>query len=82
MTEIQIIAQLLHKIELLEKQVAVMSHHISVLEEKLSRYEHPQNSGNSSIPPSQDLFRAKRTISYGKRAERILAVSRVTNAQD
>ena len=68
MTETQIIAQLLQKIELLEKQVAVMSRHILVLEEKLSRYEHPKNSGNSSIPPSQDLFRAKRTTSLREKS--------------
>ena len=61
MTETQIIIQLLDRIDLLEKQVAI-------LEEKLSRYEHPKNSSNSSIAPSQDLFRGKRTSSLREKS--------------
>jgi transposase len=52
---------LLQKIAFLEKRIAC-------LEEKLSRYEHPKNSSNSSAPPSQDPFRIKRTASLREKS--------------
>ena len=36
---------------------------ISSLEERLSRYENPKNSRNSSIPPSHDYSRIPKTRS-------------------
>jgi transposase len=36
---------------------------VASLEERLSRYENPKNSRNSSIPPSHDLTRPRRTNS-------------------
>jgi transposase len=41
---------------------------IACLEERLSHYEHRKNSGNSSIPPSQDQFRPKRTVSLREKS--------------
>jgi hypothetical protein len=45
------------------KEITLLKKHISVLEEKLSGYAHPKNSSNNSLPPSQDPFRSKRTMS-------------------
>jgi hypothetical protein len=53
---IKYVGTLFQKIDFLEKRVAY-------LEEKLSRYEHPKNSSNSSVPPSQDPNQAKKTTS-------------------
>jgi predicted RNase H-like nuclease (RuvC/YqgF family) len=56
------------EIALLKKQVSMMSRYISVLEEKLQRYEHPKNSNNSSMSPTQDPFRLKRTTSLREKS--------------
>jgi transposase len=54
--------------ELLVKEVAELKAHIAYLEERLSRYEHPKNSSNSSTPPSQDPYRIKRTESLREKS--------------
>jgi hypothetical protein len=56
------------EIALLKKQVSMMSRYISVLEEKLQRYDHPKNRSNSSTPPSQDPFRLKKTRSLREKS--------------
>ena len=59
----------------------LLKERISILEERLSHYEQRKSSSNSSIPPSQDPFREKRTRSLreksGKDVQRLfnLAVS-------
>ena len=50
----KIILELLHKVELLTKE-------IEQLNNRLAKYEHKKNSNNSSIPPSKDENRPKRT---------------------
>lgn len=45
------------RINELEKLLKTALNEILTLKEKLSKYENPKNSGNSSIPPSQDRFR-------------------------
>ena len=52
----RLIAELSDKLSLLEEKNAI-------LEKELSLYRNKKNSSNSSIPPSQDPFRVKRTES-------------------
>ncbi|MEZ5196984.1 MAG: DUF6444 domain-containing protein [Bacteroidales bacterium] len=59
----KIIQVLLQKIEELTKEV-------QYLKERLSKYEHPKNSGNSSIPPSKDENRPKRNTSLRETGRR------------
>ncbi|MEZ5195743.1 MAG: IS66 family transposase [Bacteroidales bacterium] len=59
----KIIQVLLQKIEELTKEV-------QYLKERLSKYEHPKNSGNSSIPPSKDENRPKRNTSLREKTGR------------
>jgi transposase len=54
--------------ESLRKENTTLKARIACLEERLSRYEHPKNSNNSSTPPSQDPFRQKRTESLREKS--------------
>ena len=54
---------LIEQNEFLLKENAALKARVAYLEERLSRYEHPKNSSNSSMPPSHDPFRHKRTES-------------------
>jgi transposase len=56
--------------EFLLKENANLKARVSYLEEKLHRYEQPKNSVNSSIPPSQDPFRPKRTESLREKRDK------------
>ena len=49
-------------IEKLITQVTVLTQRVLELEAKLSRYEHPKNSSNSNISPSQDPFRKTKSL--------------------
>jgi transposase len=49
-------------IEKLIAQVTVLTERVLELEAKLSKYENPKNSGNSSLPPSQDPFRKTKSL--------------------
>ena len=51
-----IIQELMYKIEELVREV-------QFLKQRLSKYEHPKNSNNSSVPPSKDENRPKRNQS-------------------
>lgn len=58
-----LILELIAKVDLLTKRVAQLEHlevENSDLKRRLSKYEHPKNSNNSSIPPSKDENRPKR----------------------
>jgi transposase len=66
-TEI-LIRRLIGQNEFLLKENAKLKVRISLLEEKLLRYEHPKNSSNSSTPPSQDPFRLRRTESLREKS--------------
>lgn len=57
MTDKQIVKQLLKDFNVLKKENIELRLRIVELEDRLSKYEHPKNSGNSSVPPSQDPFR-------------------------
>ena len=46
-------------VSILEVQVKCLQEENDLLKIKLSKYEHPKNSNNSSISPSQDPFRKK-----------------------
>ncbi len=41
------------------KHIGLLANRVKELEERLLKYEHPKNSRNSSIPPSQDVGRPK-----------------------
>jgi uncharacterized coiled-coil protein SlyX len=50
-------------IEELSAQLTILEEKNAFLEQELSVYRNPKNSSNSSVPPSQDPFRVKRTES-------------------
>jgi transposase len=81
LTDKEKIAQLENDLRLLLKEfslfreemtlkVTVLETENKVLKEKLKKYEHPKNSNNSSVPPSQDRFR-KTTSSREKSTKKI-----------
>jgi transposase len=47
------------KLDEIEKTVAILQAENAILKERLSKYEHPKNSNNSSVPPSKDENRPK-----------------------
>lgn len=51
------------RLEALEKENGLLRLHICELEERLSKYETPKHSRNSSIPPSRDENRPKKNQS-------------------
>ena len=62
MTDKEIIKQLLRDFEILKKENIALRLRIVELENKLSKYENPKNSGNSSVAPSQDLYRKTKSL--------------------
>jgi transposase len=69
-TDIQHIVQtLLEQIKTLTKELLLSRKEIAELREKLSRYEHPKTSSNSSLPPSKDPI-GKRKINLRKPSNR------------
>jgi len=58
------------QLERVEKENRVLRKENQYLKERLSKYEHPKNSGNSSIPPSKDENRPKRNQSLRKKTGR------------
>jgi len=58
---LQQLQQLLKEFDILKKENIKLRKRVAELEEKLSKYESPKNSGNSSIPPSQDPNRQTRS---------------------
>lgn len=56
-----IIQELMYKIEELVREV-------QFLKQRLSKYEHPKNSNNSSVPPSKDENRPKRNQSLRQKS--------------
>ena len=80
MNENKIISELIQKVESLTKRVQQLEvfekenqklrKENAVLKQRLSRYEHPKNSNNSSIPPSKDENRPKRNQSLREKTGR------------
>jgi transposase len=73
----KIISELILKIEHLtlrleqtERENRILRKENQELKERLSRYEHPKNSGNSSIPPSKDENRPKPNTSLREKTGR------------
>ncbi len=66
----RIISELILRTERLEATVAGLKRENSELRERLSKYESPKNSRNSSIPPSRDENRPKKNQSLRKRTGR------------
>lgn len=58
-----VIAELLTRLDKLERRVLELEKENSFLRDRLSKYEHPKNSGNSSIAPSKDENRPKKNQS-------------------
>jgi regulator of replication initiation timing len=59
------------RLEQTERENRILRKENQELKERLSRYEHPKNSGNSSIPPSKDENRPKRNTSFEKTGQYI-----------
>lgn len=62
------IAAILQRLDALEKEVYFLRKENAELRERLSKYENPKNSRNSSIPPSKDENRPKPNQSLRKRS--------------
>ena len=61
--KVETLAKRVQQLEILEKENKGLRKEVSNLKTRLSRYEHPKNSNNSSVPPSQDENRPKRNQS-------------------
>ena len=62
----KIISELIIRLERLEVRVLELERENAQLRERLSKYENPKNSRNSSIPPSRDQNRPKKNQSLRK----------------
>ena len=60
--------QSLARIQELEQLVVTLMQKIETLEKELSYYRSKKNSSNSSVPPSQDPYREKRTETLRQRS--------------
>ena len=63
---------LLLEIKVLKDRLAIVEKENSILRDRLSKYEVSKNSSNSSIPPSKDQNRPKRTKSLRKSSNKPL----------
>lgn len=73
----KIISDLIKKVDLLTLQIEQIEQEYTVLKaenlkikDRLSKYEHPKNSNNSSVPPSKDENRPKRNQSLREKTGR------------
>lgn len=62
-------AEIAHKFKALASEIGelreenmLLKQEVTTLKERLSKYENPKNSNNSSIPPSQDPFRKTKSM--------------------
>jgi len=58
------------KSELFEKRAELLQRENDILKDKLSKYENPKNSNNSSVPPSKDENRPFKSKSLRKKTGR------------
>ena len=56
----ELVTILTHRVDMLTRKVNDLTRENIGLRDRLSRYEHPKNSNNSSTPPSKDENRPKR----------------------
>lgn len=66
----KLIEQLFAEIKELKERMSILEKENTVLRQKLSKYENPKNSNNSSIPPSKDENRPLKTNSLRKSSGR------------
>ena len=66
----KIISELIIRLDRLEGRVLELERENAHLRDRLSKYENPKNSSNSSIPPSKDENRPKKNQSLRKRTGR------------
>jgi len=57
-----LLQNIVKELDLLKKENIRLRKRVKELEEKLSKYENPKNSGNSSVPPSQDPNRVTKSL--------------------
>lgn len=62
--------EILNLVQKLQKEVAELRKENSTLKERIHELEHPKNSNNSSIPPSQDENRARKNQSLREKSGR------------
>jgi len=66
LTDKEIILRLLQEFEVYKKEtskiISDLRKEVQDLKERLSKYENPKNSTNSSVPPSQDLNRKTKSL--------------------
>lgn len=58
-----LISDLTLRLEVMEREMVILAKENAALRERLSKYENPKNSRNSSIPPSKDENRPKKNQS-------------------
>ena len=68
--KVDLLTQRVQQLEVFEKENKKLRKENTVLKQRLSKYEHPKNSDNSSIPPSQDENRPKRNQSLREKKGR------------
>lgn len=64
------VEQLTQRLEQTEKEIIQLRKENHELKNRLSKYEHPKNSSNSSVPPSKDENRPKRNQSLREKSGR------------
>jgi transposase len=62
LTEKQLLKEIQEELKLLRQENKQLKQYVLELESRLEKYENPKNSGNSSIPPSQDPFRKTKSL--------------------
>jgi transposase len=70
MDQSALIEQLFVEIKALKERMLVLEKENTFLREKLSKYENPKNSRNSSVPPSKDENRPPKTKSLREHSDR------------
>ena len=70
MDQSALIEQLFVEIKALKERMLVLEKENTFLREKLSKYENPKNSRNSSVPPSKDENRTPKTKSLREQSDR------------
>jgi hypothetical protein len=64
---IELVSHLNGEIKDLKRELKSSQRENKMLKEKLAKYEHPKNSNNSSVPPSKDENRPRKSKSLRKR---------------
>jgi len=68
--KVELLTQRVYQLEVVERENQKLRKENIALQQRLSKYEHPKNSNNSSIPPSKDENRPKRNQSLREKSGR------------